>query len=828
MGSFLLDCRYAWRQVRKSPAFALTALLTLTFGIGATTAVFSIVEGVLLRPLPFPNPEKLVFLGDILGGVHHVESGAPGVTAPGVLTYIRDTHEFAGLGAYRTAVYELSGRGNPEQISAARLSAGVFPTLGVSPLLGRVFTPREDESSERVTLISYQTWRSRFNGDAQILGRKILLDRRPYRVIGVMPHEFEFPLVPGQVNRCELWVPMSFTQSELLEGAGNWGYYLVGRLKAGATNETAEQDAMAAAREIMRNFPPALSSRRIRPAVRRLDQITVAAARPMIRTLFLATVVVLFIACANLAGLLLVRGIHRRREISVRIALGASAANVLRQPLIEAVILSLGGALLGLIVAEVALRFGISSLPETIPRINSIGLDWQVVALAFGVAVLTGAFCGVLPGLAAAFTEVNEGLKEGGRTGTGGSGQARLRAGLVVTELAVALVLLTASGLLLRSFERMRSVGLGFRADHSLTASYSLPRQQYSNQAAVDIFNSTLQTKLGQLPGVKAVGTTSLLPASGTTYLATFTPEGYVPPKGAGLNIAWVPEVMGDYFTAQGISILRGRGFTPADGAGAPLVAMVNRALAERYWPGQDPIGKRLHRGPLEANLPWLTIVGEINDVKQLADEPTELEIYIPSEQSKAAAGPFAPPDMLTGTSGSIVVRGEMPPEVTTQSVRSVVRLIDPQLPLTNVESMERVVTEGQTPRRFNTALISAFAGAAVLLAVLGIYSVTAFSTAARSQEIAIRFALGSQRSDVMRMIMTSAARLGVLGCSIGVLATFFATRLLSSLLFEVDSLDPVVIVAAGGGIMLLAVGVSVIPARRAALIDPSEALRSE
>ena len=285
---------------------------------------------------------------------------------------------------------------------------------------------------------------------------------------------------------------------------------------------------------------------------------------------------------------------------------------------------------------------------------------------------------------------------------------------------------------------------------------------------------------------------------------------------------------MGDYFTAQGISILRGRGFTPADGAGAPLVAVVNRALAERYWPGQDPIGKRLHRGPLEANLPWLTIVGEINDVKQLADEPTELEIYIPSEQSKAAAGPFAPPDMLTGTSGSIVVRGEMPPEVTTQSVRSVVRLIDPQLPLTNVESMERVVTEGQTPRRFNTALISAFAGAAVLLAVLGIYSVTAFSTAARSQEIAIRFALGSQRSDVMRMIMTSAARLGVLGCSIGVLATFFATRLLSSLLFQVDSLDPVVIVAAGGGIMLLAVGVSVIPARRAALIDPSEALRSE
>jgi predicted permease len=419
MGSFLLDCKYAWRQVCKSPGFALTALLTLTLGIGAMTAVFSIVEGVLLRPLPFPNPEKLVFLGDILSGVHQLESGAPSVTAPGVLTYIRDTHEFSSLGAYRTSIYELSGGGNPEQISAARLSAGVFPTLGVSPLLGRVFTPREEASSERVTVISYQTWRSRFNGDAQIPGRKILLDRRPYRVIGVMPHEFEFPLVPGQVNRCELWVPMSFTQSELLEGAGNWGYYLVGRVKAGATDKTGEQDAMAAAREIMRNFPAALSSRRIRPAVRPVDQITVAAARPIIRTLFLATVVVLFIACANLAGLLLVRGIHRRREISVRFALGASTANVLRQPLMEALILSLGGALPGLIVAGVALRVGIRFLPETIPRIHSIRLDWHVVALAFGVAVLTGVFCGALPGVAAAFTGVNDGLKEGGRTGTG-------------------------------------------------------------------------------------------------------------------------------------------------------------------------------------------------------------------------------------------------------------------------------------------------------------------------------------------------------------------------------------------------------------------------
>jgi putative ABC transport system permease protein len=827
MGSFLLDWRYAMRQLRKSPGFTLTALLTLTFGIGATIAIFSIVEGVLLRPLPFPHPDRLVFLGDILDGVQHQETGAPSVTAPGVLTYIRETHGFSGLGAYRTSVYELSGLSNAEQINAARLTAGVFPTLGVAPVLGRAFTLQEDKSGEQVAVLSYQTWRSRFQGDPQILGRKVLLDRRPYQIIGVMPRDFEFPLVPGQLNRCELWVPMSFTQAELLQGAGNWGYYLVGRLKAGMTRESAEQDAMAAAREIMRNFPPALSRRRIHPAVRQLDQITVAEVRPMIHTLFLAVVVVLFIGCANLAGLLLVRGLRRRREISLRMALGASAATVFRQPLFEALLLSLGGALLGLMLADVALRIGVSFLPETLPRIHSISLDWQVVAVALGIAVLTGILCGLLPGLAATVTDVNQGLKEGGRTGTGGSGQAWLRSAWVITELAVALVLLTASGLLLRSFEKMRSVGLGFRTDHTLTASYSLPRQQYSTQAAVDTFNLTLRSKLEQLPGAQAVGMTSLLPASGTTYLATFTPEGYIPPKGAGLNIAWIPEVMGDYFSAQGIAVVRGRDFTSADRASARLVAIVNRALAERYWPGQDPIGKRLHRGAREAVLPWLTIVGEINDVKQLADEPTELEIYIPSDQSRADVGSFASPDMLTGTSGSIVVRGELPPEMMTASMKAVVRSIDPQLPLTNVESMDRVVTEGQAPRRFNTALMSAFAGAALLLALLGIYSVTAFSTSMRTQEIAIRFALGSQRSDIMRLILISAAKLGLLGCSIGVVAAFFATRLLRSFLFQVDSLDPVVLLLAAAAILLLTFGAAVIPARRAASVEPIEALRA-
>ena len=829
MESLLQDMRYALRQLRKSPGFTLTAILTLAFGIGATTAIFSIVEGVLLRPLPFPNQARLVTLGDIVEGAQYGD-GAPPVTAPGVRTYMRDTTAFSNLGAYQPSNYEFSGPGDPAQINAERLTASMFSALGVSPLMGRTFTQKEDEDSQPVALLSYQTWHSRFHGDARILGQKIFLDRKPYEIIGVMPRDFEFPLVPGQLNRSELWIPMSFTQAELVQGAGAWTNQMVGRLKPGVTPAQAQQDAAGAAREIMRNFPPALSARRIHPVVFPLDESTLVQARPLLRTLFFAVLVVLFIACANLAGLLLLRVIRRRREISVRLALGASGAAVLRQSLIEALLLSVGGGVLGLGLAAAALRVGISLLPDTLPRISSIGLDWQVVAFAIALAVLTGLLCGLIPALAASRTGVNEALKEGGRTGTSGGGHARLRSALVIAELAVALVLLTASGLLLRSFEKLRSVDLGFRADHTLTAAYSLPRQQYSNQAAIDAFNSSLRTKLEQLPGVTAVGATSILPAIGFEYRATFTPEGYIPPKGAGLNLAWVPSVMGNYFQAQGIPILRGRDFTPADNADAPLVIIVNRTLAEHYWPGQDPIGKRLHRGPERATtVPWLTIVGEVGDVKQLtADSPTMNQFYLHTGQNKGAAGSFAPPGFLVGNNGFIVVRGAMPPQQIADSLRAAVRSLDPQLPLTNVESMDSLVAEGQASSKFNTALISSFAAAAVLLSLLGIYSVIAFSAALRTQEMAIRLALGSQRSSVMRLILASAAKLGLAGCGIGAVAAVFATRLLRSMLFQVDPFDPAVIALAAISIFLLALAASIVPARRAAAVDPMQALRAE
>jgi putative ABC transport system permease protein len=827
MNNFWLDIRYALRQLRKSPGFTLTAVLTLAFGIGATTAIFSIVEGVLLRPLPFADPGRLMALGDTIEGV---DLGiAPATSAPSIAMYTHGTSSFTGMGAYRQTSFELSGNGQPDVISAAQLQASVLPVLGVSPQMGRFFTQQEDDSSAAVTVISYEMWHSRFHGDAHVLGQTILLDRKPYEIVGVMPRDFEFPVVPGQLNRSELWVPTSLSAAEIAAAIGSWNFSMVGRLKPGVNPEQARQDLDRVSKEIMRGYPPALANIHIHAAVVSLADVAVGQSRPLVRTLFLAVAVVLLIACANLAGLLLVRVIRRRREISVRLALGASGAAVLRQSLVEALILSVSGGLIGLALAAIGLRAGVSFLPETLPRISSISLDWKVVAFALGLAVFTGVLCGLIPAFAAARTSVNEALKEGGRTGSAGSGFARLRSALVIVELAVALVLLAASGLLLRSFDKMRSVDLGFRSDHTLTAYYSLPRQNFSSQAAVDAFNVALLEKLQQLPGVEAAGITSGLPATGVVGSNGFVPEGYVLPKGPELILGWSARVIGDYFPAEGIPVVRGRAFTPADREGAPAVVIVNRTLAEKYWPGQDPIGKRMHIGVPETALPWMTVVGEIGDIKQTsADVDTQSQYYIPSGQFKTVLGQFGPPDMLNGSGGSIVLRSAMAPEQMSDSLRAVVRSIDPQLPLTSVESMDRLVAEDRAPRRFNTVLISSFGGAAVLLALLGIYSVIAFSAAMRTQEMAIRLALGSQRSNVMRLVLVSGAKLGLVGCGIGAVAAVFATRLLRSMLFQVDALDPAVLVLAAITIFLLAVAASVIPARRAASIEPMQALRTE
>jgi putative ABC transport system permease protein len=495
---------------------------------------------------------------------------------------------------------------------------------------------------------------------------------------------------------------------------------------------------------------------------------------------------------------------------------------------LESLLLSVSGGVIGLLLAAGGLRAGLSYLPETLPRIDEISLDWTVILFALGLSLMIGIACGLIPAFAAVKTSVNETLKEGGRTAST-IGHAWMRSGLVIGEIAVALVLLSAAGLLLRSFEKMRSVDLGFRPDHVLTATYSLPTQQYPNQTAINEFNRELIRRLQQLPGVKFAGFTGYLPSTGGMNNSTFVVDGYVPPKGAPMNFATFILIEGDYLQSMGIPLLNGRFFAESDNANAALVAIVNRKFAERFWPDASPIGKRFRIGTPESHTEWLTVVGEIADIKEASpDTPDKEEWYQPVEQFSKSLGSFGSDYAMNGNSGFITLRAAEPPEQMANSLRATVRSLDSQLALSQLQTLQQAVSGSETPRRFQTVLISSFAAVAILLAVLGIYSVIAFSVALRVQEIAVRMALGSQRSGILGLVLRSATKLALAGCALGLIGTAAASRLLQSLLFEVSPFDPIVLTLSAVFVMLLALAASLVPARRAASIDPMQALRAE
>jgi predicted permease len=825
---FTSDLRLALRQLRKSPGFAATAVLMLTFGIGATTTIFSVVYGVLLRPLPFPHPNRLVVLGDKVRGTKWGMYDQGPVTARDVVVYTRDTHAFSALGGYGEETLELAASGEPAQVNAGRMTAGVFEALEVAPLMGRVFTAEEDTQKATVAVLSYGTWMRRFNGNRNIVGTRILLGRKPYEVIGVMPRSFEFPVAAGRENRMELWVPMSFTAEELApESDATWSLDMVARLKPGVTLAQAQDDGERVAQEINADLPAHLANFRIDASVASLQQITVSHARPLLRMLLLAVTVVLLIACANLAGLLLVRAIRRQREIAVRLALGASGKALLRQAVMESTTLSVSGGMLGIGLAALALALGRDLLPTTLPRMNDITLNWTVVIFALLLATLTGLLCGMAPAFAALRTNVNASLKEGGRTGSTGASQSRLRSTLVIAEIAVALMLLTASVLLLRSFAKMDAVNVGFQPEHVTTGGYSLPQEQYSTQAQIDTFNQELLRRLKQLPGAQAVGWTTTLPVSNFFTVEAFVADGYTDPRGPDHENAVTVEVNGDYFQAMGIPLLRGRYFTPADNADGQPVAIVNHQLAERYWPRQDPIGKRLRLGTDAMKLPWLTVVGEIADTKMSApDLDARDQFYQPLEQMEKDLGTYASPTDRNGTSGFVALRSALPAERMENALLGTVRSLDPQLPVNDVQTMEDVLSASEAPRRFNTIIISSFAVAAVLLAVLGIYSVIAFSVASRVEEMAIRMALGAQRGGIVRLVLRSGLKLAAVGCVLGLGGAATAAELLRSFLFGVSPFDPLAMLVAAVVIFALALLASALPARRAARVDPIKALR--
>jgi predicted permease len=470
---------------------------------------------------------------------------------------------------------------------------------------------------------------------------------------------------------------------------------------------------------------------------------------------------------------------------------------------------------------------GRNLLPETLPRINEIALNWTVASFALLLAVLTGLLCGLAPAFAALRTNVNASLKEGGRSGSVSGSHARLRSMLVVVEIAVALILLTASGLLLRSFVNMSATDLGFRPEHVTTAGYSLPQKLYASQAQVDAFNNELLLRLRQIPGTESAGLTSTLPATGEDSIEAFVPDGYL---NRGDQLAASPfQVIGDYFPAMGLRLLRGRFFTPSDNANGQLVVIVNHEFAEHYWPHQEAIGKRVRIGTPQNKLPWMTVVGEIADAKMDSpDADAQEQFYRPVAQLEKDAGPLASPTDLNGNVGFIVLRSALPPQQAENALRAAVRSIDPQLPLTQMRSMQQVVSGSEAPRRFNTVIISCFALAAVLLAVLGIYSVIAFSVASRVQEMAIRMALGSQRAGIMRLVLQSGMKLALLGSVLGMVGAAAASGLLRSFLFGVSPFDPLIMILAAIVVFVLAAIASALPARRAASVDPMQALRGE
>jgi len=822
MHALAQDLRFAFRQLRKAPGFTLTVVLTFALGIGATTAIFSLVEGVLLRPLPFSKPYRLVLLGDHLGNSPHTS-----VTAREIATYSSASTAFSSLGGYIPATYERSGGATAEQVNAARLTASVFPTLGVSPIFGRVFTEQEEDSHQPLAVLSYALWQERYHRDPHVLGRSIVLDRRPYTIIGVMPRSFGFPLQTSQLDQAQLWIPMSLTVEELSEQhAGFWGYHMVARIKDGVTLAQAAQDADRIARQIMRSLPAAQSAIHLQGDVTPLLEYGVAEARPLLRTLFFAVSIVLLIACVNVAGLLLVRAIRRRREYAVRLALGARPGVIVRESVFEGLLLSLAGGLLGLALAAIAIRTTLHLLPDSIPRIDSISVDEVVACFALLIALATGALCSLAPAFAALRTNLTETLKSGVQSATA-AGHTRLRSALVVSEIAIALVLLNVSGAFLRSLQRMRAVDPGFRPDRVLVAAYQLPLKQYSTDASAQSFNHAVVDGLSSKPGMVAVGITSALPATDFSAESGYTVEG-APPASWELKFAMFATTSGDYFRAMRIPLIDGRYFTKDDRANSPLVVIVNQSMAEHSWPGQRALGKRMHVGSPQHGLPWATVVGVVADTKMGSrDEPSDDQWYTPAEQPATLSGTEYSGTLTAAASGYITLRSALPPQQMAQTLRTAVAEVDPLLALQQVRPMSNVISNVEAPRRFNTGLITAFALGALLLAITGIYAVVAFSASLRTQEIAIRMALGAQRTGVARLVLISGAKLTIFGCAFGVLASLAVSRVVSAFLFEVSAADPLIYAVAVVIMTLMALLASALPATRAASADPIVSLRS-
>lgn len=825
MTTLFNDLRYALRQLRKSPGFAITAVLTLALGIGGMTAVFSVVESVLLRPLPFHDPNRLIVLHESIAHDSHQFN----VTAPDILTFQRETKAFSGVGGFIPANYVMTGVGAPFETRAERVTASLFPVLGIGPLLGRTFTQQEDESAAPMTVISYALWKERFQSDPNVLGKTIDLDQRPYTVIGIMPRNFEFPLDAGRLSHHDLWVPMSFTPDEKNREGSDFDYGAVARLKHGVSMAQAQGDVNRIIAGIQASYP-AKYRVELHGYFRTLKDETVHNARPLFRILLAAVGLILLIACVNLANLLLVRTAARKQEFGMRLALGAARLAMLRQLLTESCVLSAFGGIAGVMIAMGLARGAAAYLPDSLPRLNEIAVRWPAFVAAFVLIGLTGVTCGLAPAIASMRTDLLGVLRDGSRsTGTSRS-QHSLRSMLVVAEVAMATVLLVAAGLLLRSFAKMLDTNPGFQPQHVLTASLALPRHDYPSQEKVDDFYRQLQMRIEELPGVSDVGFSTNIPIVGANSGRLITPQGYVRASGEGWLITSNYLVQGDYFRTLHIPLIRGRYFDAHDEQeGSPLVTIISQSFADRYFRGKNPIGMHVKVGVRSSPTPAITVIGVVGDVKQGSlDQPTIVQMYAPISQGPVDMGSMAPEMYLMGGGMDLVVRTTQDAKHLAVMVEKIVHQLNPLVPVSRVSTMDEIVAATESSRRFNTAILTAFAAIALLLSLLGIYGVMAYSVTERTREIAIRMALGATRQNVLLRTLRYALKLAAIGVIAGVVSSFGLKHFLSSLLYGVKPLDSVSIAGAIATLFVSAVLAGWLPARRAASVDPMQTLRSE
>jgi predicted permease len=815
----LQEFRVAIRVLAKSPAFVLIAVATLALAIGANTAVFSLVNALLIRPLPYDSPQNLVLLWEefTAQGLERIP-----VSVPEFLDYEKQTKSYSRIAASTYTDFNLTGGDIAERIQGASVSPALFPLLGVQPIRGRWFADNEQgEGRDDVVVISGRLWQRRFNSDPMLVGKKIELNGRSFTVIGIMPSTFEFPLplfnMQGGVfaDRVDIWKPVAFTENEM-KSRGSRDYGIIARLAPGVTASQAQAELNGIIARWKTQYRDNYGSdANFGGKIYPLQEQVVGRMRPALWILFGAVCLVLLIACANLTTMLLARASAREREMAIRIALGAGAWRLVRQLLVESVILSVLGGFAGILLAIWGLDVLRAVTARTVPRIAEVNLDFAVLGWTFAVAVGTGVLFGFFPAVMSSRPQLTEALKEGGRGSTEGLRRNALRSGLVIGEIAIALALLVGASLLVRSFIKIQNVDPGFNPRQVLTMELSLPVLKYPRGKPVSNFFVEAQKRIAAMPGVRNAAITSILPLSGTNSDSSFMIEGRALDAG---NTGGTPDeeqrtVSPDYFRVLQIPLLQGRFFTEADNADAPQVVIINQALAKKYWPNGDALGKRITFDDPRKDPKWTTIAGIVGDVRHRGvDEPARPEFYQPHAQ-------------VPYRSMILTVRSGQDPRSLTSAIRRELIALDPDLPIAHVRMLEEVVSDSIAPRRLSVLLLGLFACIALVLASIGMYGVMSYLVAQRTHEIGVRMALGAQRADVLKLILKRGATLVAVGTAVGLVFAVLGSRALASLLYGISAFDLTtftVVTLALGAVAMLA---SYIPAVRATQADPMIAL---